>query len=90
MFLIYFYPQGKSEFIGRALARPHIKLRDDPYGRPHLEWHDLFRGTDHAGELLATFELLQVCAGGGGGGGDGGGPGGGGGGPGCGGSGVAL
>ncbi|XP_050710389.1 otoferlin-like isoform X3 [Eriocheir sinensis] len=50
---------GKSEFIGRALARPHIKLRDDPYQRPHLEWHDLFRGTDHAGELLATFELLQ-------------------------------
>lgn len=53
--------QGKSEFIGRALARPHIKLREDPYLRPHLEWHDLFRGTDHAGELLATFELLQVC-----------------------------
>ncbi|KAG0710969.1 Otoferlin [Chionoecetes opilio] len=51
---------GKSEFIGRALARPHTKLRDDPYQRPHLEWHDLFRGTDHAGELLATFELLQV------------------------------
>ncbi|MPC26740.1 Fer-1-like protein 6 [Portunus trituberculatus] len=50
---------GKSEFIGRALARPHIKLREDPYERPHLEWHDLFRGTDHAGELLATFELLQ-------------------------------
>ncbi|XP_069993363.1 otoferlin-like isoform X1 [Penaeus vannamei] len=50
---------GKSEFIGRALARPHIKLREEPYERPHLEWHDLFRGTDHAGELLATFELLQ-------------------------------
>ncbi|KAK4312408.1 hypothetical protein Pmani_016177 [Petrolisthes manimaculis] len=50
---------GKSEFIGRALARPHIKLREEAYQRPHLEWHDLFRGTDHAGELLATFELLQ-------------------------------
>ncbi|XP_064096144.1 otoferlin-like isoform X4 [Macrobrachium nipponense] len=50
---------GKSEFIGRALARPHIKLREKPYERPHLEWHDLYRGTDHAGELLATFELLQ-------------------------------
>ncbi|KAK7066884.1 Protein kinase C conserved region 2 (CalB) [Halocaridina rubra] len=50
---------GKSEFIGRALARPHIKFRERPYERPHLEWHDLFRGTDEAGELLATFELLQ-------------------------------
>ncbi|XP_069175829.1 otoferlin isoform X3 [Procambarus clarkii] len=50
---------GKSEFIGRALARPHVKLREEPYERPHLQWHDLYRGTDHAGELLATFELLQ-------------------------------
>ncbi|XP_042243483.1 otoferlin-like isoform X3 [Homarus americanus] len=50
---------GKSEFIGRTLARPHVKLREELYERPHLEWHDLFRGTDHAGELLATFELLQ-------------------------------
>lgn len=57
---IFCYHQGKSEFIGRALARPHIKLREEVYQRPHLEWHDLYRGTDHAGELLATFELLQV------------------------------
>ncbi|XP_076068132.1 otoferlin-like isoform X2 [Oratosquilla oratoria] len=50
---------GKSEFIGRCLARPHIKLREDAYQKPQLDWHDLYRGTDHAGELLATFELLQ-------------------------------
>ena len=52
--------QGKSEFIGRALARPSIKLKEDGYVRPHLEWYDLFRGPDNAGELLAAFELLQV------------------------------
>lgn len=55
---------GKSEFIGRALAKPHVKLRDETYSKPRfppsLEWFDITRGTDHAGELLATFELLEL------------------------------
>ncbi|KAF2368428.1 C2 domain [Trinorchestia longiramus] len=50
---------GKSEFIGRTLARPSIKLKEDGYVKPHLEWYDLHRGNDSAGELLAAFELLQ-------------------------------
>ncbi|KAF5278108.1 hypothetical protein FQR65_LT03624 [Abscondita terminalis] len=54
---------GKSEFIGRALAKPHVKLRDELYGKPKfppaLEWFDVRRSSDHAGELLATFELLE-------------------------------
>ncbi|CAN8025240.1 unnamed protein product [Ixodes persulcatus] len=55
---------GKSEFIGRTISRPHVKFGDDLYVKPAfppcLEWHDLYRGTEQAGELLATFELLQV------------------------------
>ncbi|EEC19061.1 conserved hypothetical protein [Ixodes scapularis] len=54
---------GKSEFIGRTISRPHVKFGDDLYVKPAfppcLEWHDLYRGTEQAGELLATFELLQ-------------------------------
>lgn len=54
---------GKSEFIGRAMAKPHVKLEDEPYGEPNfppsLEWYEIQRGPDHAGELLACFELLQ-------------------------------
>lgn len=52
--------KGKSEFIGRALARPQIRLKENPYHLPSLEWYSLYRGLDHAGELLAAFELLQV------------------------------
>lgn len=56
--------QGKSEFIGRTIARPHVKFNDEPYCKPNfpptLEWYDIFRGSEQAGELLATFELLQV------------------------------
>ncbi|XP_053624309.1 otoferlin-like isoform X2 [Plodia interpunctella] len=57
---------GKSEFIGRALARPHVKAFEDTYDRPtcppSLEWHEVSRGDDRAGELLATFELLEIPA----------------------------
>lgn len=55
---------GKSEFIGRAIAKPHVKLRHEPYSKPQyppsLEWFDITRGPDHAGELLAAFELLEI------------------------------
>lgn len=56
--------QGKSEFLGRTIAKPHVKLDSDAYIKPNfpplLEWYDIHRGSEHAGELLATFELLQV------------------------------
>ncbi|XP_017781557.1 PREDICTED: otoferlin-like isoform X2 [Nicrophorus vespilloides] len=58
---------GKSEFIGRAIAKPQVKLLEEPYTKPKfptkLEWFDITRGTDHAGELLAAFELLELPSG---------------------------
>ncbi|XP_037920162.1 otoferlin-like isoform X1 [Hermetia illucens] len=51
---------GKSEFIGRAIAKPRVKLKDNAYVTPALEWFDIFRGTDNAGELLAAFEMLEM------------------------------
>lgn len=52
---------GKSEFIGRTLAKPHVKLREeDVYTKPNLEWFIVTRGNDQAGELLAAFELLEL------------------------------
>ncbi|KAK3090409.1 hypothetical protein FSP39_011632 [Pinctada imbricata] len=54
---------GKSEFIGRALGKPVVKMKDEAYTSPRfppqLEWWDIYRGPDKAGELLACFELLQ-------------------------------
>uniref|UniRef100_A0A8D8QAC2 Otoferlin n=1 Tax=Cacopsylla melanoneura TaxID=428564 RepID=A0A8D8QAC2_9HEMI len=55
---------GKSEFIGRAMAKPLVKLLEDPYTKPKfpasLEWYPVHRGSEPAGELLATFELFQL------------------------------
>lgn len=57
---------GKSEFIGRGMAKPHVKLVEESYSKPKfppsLEWFDISRGTDRAGELLATFELLEISS----------------------------
>ncbi|XP_024881711.1 otoferlin-like isoform X2 [Temnothorax curvispinosus] len=54
---------GKSEYIGRAIARPHVKLASESYTPPQyppsLEWYDVTRGASRAGELLAVFELLE-------------------------------
>lgn len=55
---------GKSEFIGRTLAKPHVKSFEETQNRsqhpPSLEWYVITRGDDRAGELLATFELLEI------------------------------
>ncbi|XP_037936219.1 otoferlin-like [Teleopsis dalmanni] len=51
---------GKSEFIGRAIAKPRVKLRENAYVTPSLEWFDIVRGPDNAGELLAAFEMLEI------------------------------
>lgn len=50
---------GKSEFIGRTIARPRIKLKDMAYVTPTLGWFDIMRGHDNAGELLAAFEMIE-------------------------------
>ena len=61
---LYFILKGDSEFIGRALARPLVKLAHEKYEKPlfppALEWFEIMRGEERAGELLAAFELLQV------------------------------
>lgn len=50
---------GKSEFIGRTIAKPRVKLKENAYVTPTLEWFDITRGLDNAGELLATFEMIE-------------------------------
>lgn len=61
---LFLITQGDSEFIGRALSRPIVKLAHEKYEKPvfppALEWFEILRGDEKAGELLAAFELLQV------------------------------
>ena len=51
---------GKAEFLGRALGRPTVTLVEDNYRQPSLEWFQIHRGNDEAGELLATFQMFEV------------------------------
>jgi hypothetical protein len=54
------FKQGKPDFLGRSYATP-IARSETNYGRPcKLEWIELRKGNDNAGELLACFELFLL------------------------------
>jgi len=52
--------KGQPEFLGRCTATPHVKLDEEAYDPAQLEWFDLYRGLLKAGQLLASFELLEA------------------------------
>ncbi|KFZ56822.1 Fer-1-like 4, partial [Podiceps cristatus] len=51
---------GSPEFIGQTFAAPQVKLVDEPYTKPALQFFDFYKGTKAAGELIATFELIEL------------------------------
>ncbi|XP_008568705.1 PREDICTED: fer-1-like protein 4 [Galeopterus variegatus] len=51
---------GPPIFLGRALAAPRVKLAEDPYQHPELQFFPLRKGPRAAGELIATFELIEL------------------------------
>ena len=57
---LLFVQVGKAEFLGRALGRPTVTLVEDNYRQPSLEWFQIHRGNEEAGELLATFQMFEA------------------------------
>ncbi|KFP51406.1 Fer-1-like 4, partial [Cathartes aura] len=51
---------GSPEFLGQAFAVPQVKLVDEPYTKPALQFFDFYKGTKAAGELIAAFELIEL------------------------------
>ncbi|EDL06165.1 mCG125376, isoform CRA_a, partial [Mus musculus] len=51
---------GPAVFLGRAFAAPRVKLIEDPYQRPELQFFPLRKGPQAAGEVIATFELIEL------------------------------
>ncbi len=51
---------GKAEFLGRAIGKPTVTLGEDNYVQPNLEWFQIHRGLDDAGDLLAAFQFFEV------------------------------
>lgn len=58
--LIFTFKVGKNEFLGRAIGKATVTLSEDKYKQPSLEWFQVYRGTEEAGELLAAFEMFEV------------------------------
>ncbi|XP_034979498.2 fer-1-like protein 4 [Zootoca vivipara] len=51
---------GSPEFLGRAFVTPLVKLVDEPYSKPSLQFFDIYKGHKAAGELIAVFELIEL------------------------------
>ncbi|MGH0131041.1 UNVERIFIED_CONTAM: hypothetical protein FKN15_052731 [Acipenser sinensis] len=51
---------GKPEYLGSTLAVPVVKLAEEHYTPPLLQYYPVFCGSMLGGELLAAFELLQI------------------------------
>ncbi|XP_053551406.1 fer-1-like protein 4 [Bombina bombina] len=71
MIIINIYDQdkfGAPEYLGRAFATPIVTLLEDEdseegepkYTQPALQFFDIFKGNMEAGELIATFELIEL------------------------------
>ncbi|NXH66598.1 FR1L6 protein, partial [Hydrobates tethys] len=51
---------GKAEYIGSTVAAPVVRLADQNYEPPKLSYHPVYCGNLSGGDLLATFELLEI------------------------------
>uniref|UniRef100_U3JIL2 Fer-1 like family member 6 n=1 Tax=Ficedula albicollis TaxID=59894 RepID=U3JIL2_FICAL len=51
---------GKAEYIGSTVAAPVVRLAHQNYEPPKLSYHPVHCGSLSGGDLLATFELLEV------------------------------
>lgn len=54
------FPQGKAEYLGSTVAVPVLRVADEPYFPPELQYCPIYCGGQSGGDLLAAFELLQV------------------------------
>lgn len=52
--------QGTPVPLGRAFAEPEFKTVEKHYKKPRLRFFDINMGRVRAGELLATFELIEL------------------------------
>ncbi|NXN29298.1 OTOF protein, partial [Nycticryphes semicollaris] len=51
---------GKAEYIGSTVAAPVVRLAEENYKPPKLSYHPVHYGSLSGGDLLATFELLEI------------------------------
>ncbi|KAL1268112.1 hypothetical protein QQF64_033475 [Cirrhinus molitorella] len=48
------------EYLGSTVAVPVVKLSDERYSPPQLQYSPLFCGSLSGGDILGAFELLQI------------------------------
>lgn len=60
---IYDYDKfGDSDYMGEVTLVPNIILQGSPYNPSKLEWYNLKYSGESAGDLLASFDLIEICS----------------------------
>lgn len=49
-----------TEYLGSTVAVPVVRLSDERYSPPQLQYSPLFCGSLSGGDILGAFELIQV------------------------------
>ncbi|XP_068079665.2 fer-1-like protein 6 isoform X1 [Danio rerio] len=49
-----------SEYLGSTVAVPVVKLSEEQYSPPQLQYSPLFCGSLSGGDILGAFELIQI------------------------------
>ncbi|CAG9558524.1 unnamed protein product [Danaus chrysippus] len=51
---------GKTELLGRIKIYPEVTDEPSYENAPSLQWYDFYRGTEFAGQILMSVQLLQI------------------------------
>ncbi|XP_030642529.1 fer-1-like protein 6 [Chanos chanos] len=51
---------GKAEYLGSTVTMPTVRLADEPYIPPQLQYSPIYCGSQSGGDLLGAFELIQI------------------------------
>ncbi|KAF7709656.1 fer-1-like protein 6 [Silurus meridionalis] len=51
---------GKPEYLGSTSAVPVVRLNNEPYTPPQLQYSPIFYGSISGGDILGAFELIQT------------------------------
>ncbi|KAJ8004431.1 hypothetical protein DPEC_G00135640 [Dallia pectoralis] len=51
---------GKAEYLGSTVAVPEVRLSEQSYTPPQLQYNPLYCGGQSGGDLLGAFELIEI------------------------------
>lgn len=52
--------QSKIDLVGRSQITPTVDDNAENEHLPKLQWYDIFKGSEHTGQILMSMQVVQV------------------------------